>query len=1229
MVSAAAGTGKTAVLVGRIMGHLKDPVNPIDINRLLVVTYTNAAAAEMRERIRAELASEISRNPESMHLRRQMILLNDACIATMHSFCLDVVREHFYMVGLDPAFRLADETEAELLQLEVLEALLEEKYAGGDASFFALVDLYGGERDDEGLKELVLKLFRFSRSLPCPGDWLRQVAGEWAKQVESIDAYAWCEELKQGIGLEIGGCIEEIKRAIALCLKPGGPVAYIDNLKQDLKMLGSLSSLCKRSWAELGEGFHGASFAGLKPLRKKDGIRSELQEQVKTIRDQVKKRIDSIRKTVFSRTPEQQANDMRRMAPVVEALIGLVSEFGERYRGAKERRSMLDFSDLEHYCLRILSREDEGCDRFTPSSIALEFRERFVEILVDEYQDINAVQEAILNLISKQEAKRSSIFMVGDVKQSIYRFRLAEPGLFLEKYHRYPRQADNGERRIDLKQNYRSRDRVIEAVNYLFGQIMAPGVAEMKYGGESELVPGSVYPDSDDGKDLGTEPVQLVIVDAAGDGVEPGDDSLEEQWDDDGVFSGSEEQGDNRVLFNQAQLEARLVAAEIERLRKEGVKVWDREAGDYRPLCFRDIAILLRTTRGAAQAFVEELRRAGIPAYAQVDTGYFDAIEVKTVLSLLNIIDNPRQDIPLLAVLRSPIGGFNAAELAEIRVHLPEGSFYEAAVRVAGKGDNPVGKKLQEFFRKLEGWRTVARRRGTKELLWNLFEDTGYYDYAGAMPGGKQRQANLRLLETWAARYENSSFTGLFHFLRFVERMQENGWEMGTAAVTAENDDAVRVVSIHRSKGLEFPLVFVAGLGRMFNFADLRGKVLVHRKLGIGLEFVDRDLAMTYPTLAKMAVKNRIRREMLAEEMRLLYVAMTRAREKLVLVGTVKNLNKSAGEWCRAASTGADTLPEAVLARARCYLDWIAPAAVRQAGGLELWQRAGEENGQQEGEVYFDVRVVKASELEERAATAPRPKDDDSLFTTGEGVELAAGDGLGEVERRLSWRYPWEKALGKKAKFSVTEARNIFAASGEWYGPEEEMRRTDFVSHPRFYRKTGGITAAERGSIMHLVLQHVDPAKAGDVTGVKRELEEMVAREILGPDQIEVVDIDAIAGLFAGELGRRIVRAGEAVLRELPFSLSLPAEELYSGELCGYGERVLVQGVIDCLLDEGDGFVLIDYKTDELRPGRVEELVAKYRPQVDLYALAVERILKKPVKEKYLYFLSGGLAVKI
>jgi len=1254
LVSAAAGAGKTSVLVQRIIDYLKDPAHPVDVDRLLVVTFTNAAAAEMRERIRRQLAEELTSNPSARHLQRQLTLLNHASIMTLHSFCLEVVRQHFYRLDLDPNFRVADEGEAGLLQLEVLEELLEARYQEEDnEDFLALVDAYGGERDDAGLMDCVLKVYRFARSNPWPQGWLtRSLAAITIGPGAVPDNCAWCRELKADLALQLEGSCSDLRQAIALCRRPGGPIVYLDNLAEDLKMLEELRAACRGTWQDMFAGFRQVSFGRLKAARNHEGMDVALHKQVKDLRDGVKERIYRLRDTYFSQSPEQQLEDLQKLAPVMSTLVQLVLDFGESFRQAKKNRGIVDFGDLEHYCLQVLLREGVEPGVLAPSPVAVEMQERFIEVLVDEYQDINAVQEAILQLVSRQDRGAPNLFMVGDVKQSIYRFRLADPGLFLEKYRRFPLEKGHGERRINLKKNFRSRPAVIEGVNFVFRQVMTPRVGEITYDEEAELVCGFDYPPPGEDTVLLSPEVEVYLVDRQQGNI-GGDEEVTEEPDAPPAPNGEEE--NEEELLNVAEMEARLVARRIRALVDSGRCIWDKREARYRPIHYADIAVLMRTTRGVANVFVDEFRRSGIPAYAELGSGYFAAGEVETMLSLLQVIDNPQQDIPLLAVLRSPLVGLSAEELAQIRCCDRKSGFYQAVRAAASSLESEVGKKLRVFLEQLEKWRTTARRERLTTLIWEVYRDTRYYDYVGGMPGGAHRQANLRLLQTWAGKYEGTTFRGLFHFLRFIERLRERGGDMGAARTLGENEDVVRIMSIHRSKGLEFPIVFVTGLGRRFNFSDLRDTILTHRCLGVGPEFVDARLGISYPTVVKLALRQRLRRETLAEEMRLLYVAMTRAREKLFLVGTVRDLAIKAASWCRMAQAsgagraevggeagrhcdragrgpGAAVTPlaDVVLAGAGSFLDWLGPALVRHPGGKPLQEAAGRHGAMDEGETApagFKVRIISAGQAGQQVVQL-QPGQQELLDKVRRGLPVAAGNCYEAVSRRLAWQYPCRSAVGKAAKLAVTEIKRVFDARQDEEEPADATRVPVFTERPRFVQETRGLTAAERGIAMHLVMQHLDLKRVLKREAVVEQVARMVEKELLTPEQAEAVDVSAIVRFFAGDLGKRVLQARE-VLREIPFSMALPAGRVYPDLANNSDERVMVQGVIDCLADEGDGFLLLDYKTNWLGPGRLEELARHYRWQLALYTEAVESILGRPVKQKFLYFLAEGIAQEI
>jgi ATP-dependent helicase/nuclease subunit A len=877
LVAAAAGAGKTAVLVERIIRRITDPAAPVDVDRLLVVTFTNAAASEMRERIGKAINRELERYPASKHLQRQIALLGGASISTMHSFCLDLLRQYFYLTDLDPAFRVADATEAALLQTEALEELFERRYADDTQQLFhRLVDAYGGARGDTLLQELVLKAHNLAYSTIDPAGWLGKLAlnfptpGDASSKGDCFDHLSWARVLKEAVAITLEGACADLEQALQVCRRPGGPGPYLENLAEDLQVITDILRDCAAgaSWSSLHQAFNQVSFRKLAACRK-DVADPILVQQVKQLRDGAKKKIAMLQKEYFSRTAEQFYEDLAEVAPLVGAMAELVSEFGATYRQKKATRGVVDFNDLEHYCLQILSQP--GSNASLPSRAALEQRRRYEEVLVDEYQDINEVQEGILNLVSRQGEEAPNLFMVGDVKQSIYRFRLAEPGLFLSKYQNYP---------------------------------VWPGARELY------LIEGS-----NAGGTTAAEPSEV------------GDMETEQELEEEKT---------------SLQLEAGLVADRIRELVQgdaagnPGMQIYDRATGAYRALTYRDVVVLLRATSGAANIFAEEFKLKGIPVYSELATGYFEATEVETVLSLLHVIDNPRQDVPLAAVLRSPIVGLTAADLARIRLASRRGDYYDAVVTASREGQDELAAKLVDFLARLEKWRTAARQGTLSDLIWLIYRDTGYYDFVGGLPGGSQRQANLRALHNRAQQYESTTFRGLFLFLRFIERIRQEGRDLGTARILSEKENVVRIMSIHKSKGLEFPVVFLAGLNRKFNLSDLTKDMLFHKELGVGSQLVDTALRVSYPTPAKLAIKYKLKMENLAEEMRILYVAMTRAREKLVLVGSTRNLEQSARKWCTQVGLGDGALSDSYLSEVKSPLEWLAAALARHREGALL-----------------------------------------------------------------------------------------------------------------------------------------------------------------------------------------------------------------------------------------------------------------------------------------------------
>ncbi|WP_416731250.1 helicase-exonuclease AddAB subunit AddA [Fictibacillus sp. JL2B1089] len=1217
LVAAAAGSGKTAVLVERIITMIREKV--ADVDRLLIVTFTNAAAAEMRKRIGEAIDKELSLNPSSLHLRRQLNLLNKASISTLHSFCIEVLRKHYYETDLDPGFRVAEETEAELIRQEVIEDLFEEEYSKGeDHIFYQVVDAYSSDRNDMELQKLILSLYDFARSHPDPNGWLDQMAETYQVQAATIDDLPWTKELLFDISLQIDGLRSLALRAIELSELSGGPLAYAETLQEDLVFIERLLH-AKNSWSELYEAFQSYEPPKLKAIRGKD-VDEELKNKVKAMRDNIKKRTGALKEEYFERHPDSYIVHIEEMAPVVKELSSLVKKFGERYLEAKQEKSLVDFGDLEHFCLGILKGEGSTMDVPVPSNAALEYRERFVEVLVDEYQDTNFVQESIVRLVSK-DGEAGNMFMVGDVKQSIYRFRLAEPLLFLTKYKQFTKEGGNG-LRIDLAKNFRSRNGILQATNYLFRQIMNETVGEIEYNDDAELKLGATYyPEQE-----GNEPELLLI------------NKSQPVTDEEGLENGEVEKSELETV----QLEARVIAEKIKQIvgttGNSPHLVLDKHTKKLRPAKYKDIVMLFRATSVWAPVILEEFKQQGIPAYAELSTGYFDATEIHIMMSLLKVIDNPLQDIPLAAVLRSPLVGMTGEELAVIRLKQKQDNYLGAVELYRAEGENTrIQEKVSTFLDQLEKWRHQARQGSLSDLIWEIYRETGYFDYVGGLTGGKQRQANLRALYDRAKMYESTSFRGLFRFLRFIERMQERGKDLGAARALGEQEDVVRVMTIHKSKGLEFPIVFVGGINKQFNTRDLNEKVLLHKELGLGTQYINPEYRIAYPTLPKLAIAGRKKMELIAEEMRVLYVALTRAKEKLYLVGTVNDIEKSVDSWRDSLYEENWILPDFERAGVKSYLDWIGRAVIRHKNAEPLLSLLGTgERGR--GEVYIDetdwkIAVLPASQYEE-LEVEEKEKQEELLkqLENYERVNLASDD-FDEVERRLQWRYTNKNSTYTRSKQSVTEIKKQYQA--DEYSSTELVKAAQQVIHerPRFMQEEQ-LNAAEVGTAMHMVMQHVDFRKPGTLESLENQLAEMETKELLTREQAQYILLPQIQEFMEGPLGERI-KENENLKREIPFSMALPISEIQR-EWIGEDEHVLVQGVIDCLIEEEDGYILIDYKTDRITnrftngvTGARDILYKRYELQLNLYAKAIERILKKPVKESYLYFFDGGHILQV
>ncbi|MCR4419967.1 MAG: helicase-exonuclease AddAB subunit AddA [Clostridia bacterium] len=1173
LVAAAAGTGKTAVLIERIRRWVLAPPG-VDLDRLLVVTFTEAAASEVRERLADSLRRALEKDPENLHLKRQLVRLGQAWICTLHSFCLQLLRRYFYHAGLDPEFRVAGEEECKLLQAEIASSVLEEGYAENPRAVIRLLEHYGSGRGPEALLELVLHLYRFSLSHPHPQEWLDEVAASFLQApAAEPEQLVWTQEVKDALALELVTAAEWLAAAgeIASGAEPLGVWAPV--LAGEYRTMEDLARAAGDGpWEEWRRRLGSFAFGRLPAARREDPSRPfPERERARELRDRAKERVRALREYYGELSAERIRADLARVAPLMQGLVRLTQRFAEAYRRAKELRRILDFADLEHYTVRLLE------DPELP--VAGELRARLVEVLVDECQDLNPVQEAILRLLAPE-----NLFMVGDARQSIYRFRLAEPRLFSERLRRLKPQG----RLINLNVNFRSRRPVLEAVNFLFRQLGESGEQD-----PDDLVYGASYTPADPAA-AAEGPVEVYLLEPAhNEGEEP-----------------QEESGPER--------EARLIAGRLRRMvegtpEKPGPEFMVWEGDRYVPVGYGHIAVLLRATRERANAYAEVLQRMGLPARAELSAGYFEAPEVRLLTALLEIADNPYQDIPLAAVLRSPVVGLTDEELAEVRLCRRGTSLYEALLAASASAPH-----LKPFLSRLDRWRTLVRQRPLPDAIWQLLEESSLYRLAGELAEGRQRQANLRALIGLARKFESTDGRGLGAFLDYLERLRESDADLGPAAPGAGQGQAVRIMSIHKAKGLEFPVVVLADLGRPFNLGETKGDLLLHRDLGLGPMLVDPERGYKYPTWAWLAIRERNRREVLEEEKRILYVALTRARERLILVGTQRDLAARAREWSRAAWRQGWSLGPAWLRQANCYLDWLGPALARHADGWPL-RRLGGGPGPKDGAVANHPSRWQVFLLPEVCLPAGVAE------TRVRGTARAGGAGQAAAETSQG---AFDRQLAQTAaKVTVSELMAALETEGDL--PGRPLWRSSLRTKPAFLGAQAETEAERVGRITHLVLEHLDLSGDLDRQDLEKQLAGLTEKGLLTPEEAERVDTASLVWFWSSSLGRELRARARRLAREVSFGAGLPAR-LVHPELppeTAAEEKVLVQGKIDLLAEVEDGFLLVDFKTG--REPEERERLATYVRQLFYYARAVEAVFGRKVREAYLVFLGEGKIVPV
>lgn len=1184
LVSAAAGSGKTAVLVERIIQMVTDEKTPLSMDQLLVMTFTNAAAAEMRERVAGAIEKKLEEQPDNVHLQRQALMVNQAQITTIDSFCLSLIRNHFNRLDIDPAFRIGDEGELMLLRADVMEEMLEDHYQADEKDFIRFVETYAVGRGDYGIEDYIMQVYTFSQSNPWPGQWIADCKAELLKtDLEELKESLWMQFLIQDIRLQAKELTIQLEDAMEVCQSAGGPEAYLPALELDHRMLEEFAEIS--DYETLNRKLSQASFGRLAAIRSKE-VDPDQKAYVSGCRDRVKKTVGKWKESYCFMSAEEFIDDMKGTRPAVEMLLSLAEEFSQRYQEKKKEKNLVDFPDLEHYAIQVLTEEQDG--KRVPSQVADELSRQYVEILVDEYQDSNQVQETLIQCVSRERFGQPNVFMVGDVKQSIYKFRLARPELFLEKYHTYSSQ-ESMYQKIELHQNFRSRELVLQGINEVFHKIMTENLGNIEYTQETALHPGAIFQECE-GR-TATEP-ELLMVNTNGD--------LLKQLD--------EENAD----YTAKELEARLIAAQIRQMTdsETGLMVWDKEEGRYRIARCKDMVILLRSLSGWSEVFVNVLMNEGIPAYAETRTGYFTTTEVETVLSMLAVLDNPMNDIPLTSALKSPMGGLSDWELAAMM------AVYK---KLADKGQNRgiygafchymdledadvvLQEKLHRFSDLVKRLRKKSTYLPIHQLLEQLFYETGYADYVAAMPGGETRKANLDMLVQKAAAYEKTSYKGLFHFIRYIEKLKKFNTDFGEAAVVGEHDDTVRIMSIHKSKGLEFPVVFLAAMGKGFNRQDAYSKILIDPDLGIGTDYLDLENRLKTSTLKKQVLKRRMELESLGEELRVLYVAMTRAKEKLVMTATDRYLEHKQERY-RHVPLSQGRIPFTILSSAGCYLDWMLMS-------LET------------GQTRIQVKEIPVEELvgAETARQITRQVTKEMLLHFPADQEYAPEYGAW-IRRTLAYAYPFQADIGLHTKVSVSELKQL--------GQTIDEQETTFLpTIPDFLKEEQEIRGgASAGTAYHRSLELLDFGKMDSRQQVEDALDQLVEEKKLTMENRNLVHPGPIWKFLCSPLGQRMKTAMEEgrLHKEQQFVFGIPARQIRGGES---EELVLIQGIMDAYMEEADGLVLVDYKTDHVGPGQEKQLIDHYQVQLDYYQKALEQMTGKPVKEKWIYSLTMGKEV--
>ena len=1186
LVAAAAGSGKTAVLVERIIHKIID--EQMDIDKILVVTFTNAAASEMRERILEAIYKKLEENPENVHLQRQIILLNKASICTIHSFCLDVIHNHFYEIDLPSNFKIADTAEIDLLKQEVLDDLFEQKYTENDKNFIELLENYTNYRGDEALQELVLKIYKFIQSSPFPIKWLQEKLELLKIEDKDISQTIWGKLIIQTVDDDIQESIMQLEVTKSKMALYPEMTKFYQTISEDIINLQDLQKY--NYWDELYIKLLNFNFSKW-PVDKK--VINDLKEDSKEIRDKVKKHIKEKTAKLLSCSQEQAVKDLKIITPILEKLSNLVTEFTKNFAEKKKEKNCIDFNDIEHFALKILLDENNN-----PTEVAKKYKEKFEEIAIDEYQDSNLVQEAILTSISKG----NNIFMVGDVKQSIYKFRQARPELFLQKYDEYKNKEEKVQEdnlKIQLFRNFRSRQNILNITNLVFESIMSKELGDINYNENEYLNYGANYPEPEEIKNYAGI-AELDIIDLKE------DESIT-------AFEGEEDEEEQERVEDDV-LEAKFVANKIQELLNSNYMVFDKKQG-YRKIRPKDIVILLRATSNLSPIYEKELSDLELPVFSDTSGTYLDTVEIQTILSVLKIIDNPLQDIPLVVVLRSSICNFTDNDLITIRLTDRNCNFYEALIKTRLICDGDLKNKIESFLEKLEKWKSISQYMPLDEFIWQIYLDTGYYQYVGLLPNGAMRQANLKTLFEKAKQYEKASFKGLFNFIQFIDKLKKQNGDLASAKLIGENEDVIRIMSIHKSKGLEFPVVFLCNSHKKFNMQDLNDNILLHQDIGFGPTIMDTTRKIKYSSIAKDAIKLKMKQETLSEEQRILYVALTRAKEKLYITGRSKDFTKYVQDKNKVLEMYESEnikLDAKLMKKANSYLDWIMYVYLfNQGRTITLKGESYKLSDIITLNVSNKKDLLKALAKEEVVEQIDlKEKIEQILKNKSEEENKKSEQALKEL---LEWKYDYIVDTTLPTKSSVTKIKQEKIKLEEMLkGIESEEVEYKKSYTPKFMQEDKKKSSAEKGTLVHLCIQRLDEKKDYELKDIQNMILNLVEKEIITQNEADAIDVNLIYQYTKSQLFEELRQAKE-VHKEQPFYINIPAKDVVS-EAENSKKNILVQGIIDLYyIDKNDKLVLIDFKTDYIsnEPNAKEKILEKYKVQLEIYKTALEQALNR------------------